>query len=105
MFKGKIKYACYFSKHKRRLAVTEISRLIIFNDPLKNSSVLKRIKYFLKMQRSQSNLCFKFPKFKRDCESGATRTKPVNENITFPWLTVNADLATKERKITCRCGT
>lgn len=57
------------------------------------------------MQRSQGNLCFKFPKFKRDCESGATRTKPVNENITFPWLTVNADLATKERKITCRCGT
>lgn len=83
----------------------EISRLISFNDPLKNSATLKRIKYFLKMERSQSNLCFKFPTLKKDCESTATRTKLANENITFPWLRVNADLETKERKITCRRGT
>lgn len=57
------------------------------------------------MLRSQSNLCFKFPLLKGDWESRGIRKKLVNQNITFPWLTVNADLTTKERKITCRCGT
>lgn len=53
------------------------------------------------MERSQSNLCFKFPTLKKDWESTATRTKVANENVTFPWLRVNANLETKERKITC----
>lgn len=82
MTKGKIKYDVIFPSIKR-LAVTETSRLIRFNDPLKNSAVLKRIKRLLKTEKSQSNLCFKFPTLKKDCASRVRRTKLANKNISL----------------------